>query len=117
MKISPDIFKAYDVRGVFPTELDAGAARAIGRAYVAYLDARRIAVTRDMRVSSPALAAAFIEGVRIAKFLTDCTARRRAVFRFKKLPKRASRSMTPTLMFSETDISRNNPKRFRSSVR
>src|ERR1700683_256103 len=64
MKISPDIFKAYDVRGVFPTELDAGAARAIGRASVAYLDARRIAVTRDMRVSSPALAAAFIEGAR-----------------------------------------------------
>jgi phosphomannomutase len=65
MNISPDIFKAYDVRGVFPTELDEGGARAIGRAYVAYLDARRIAVTRDMRVSSPGLAAAFIEGARI----------------------------------------------------
>ena len=64
MNISPDIFKAYDVRGIFPAELDAGAARAIGRAYVAYLDAKRIAVTRDMRVSSPELAAAFIEGAR-----------------------------------------------------
>ena len=64
MNLSPDIFKAYDVRGVYPTELDASGARAIGRAYVAYLDAKRIAVTRDMRVSSPALAAAFIEGAR-----------------------------------------------------
>ncbi len=64
MNISPDIFKAYDVRGVFPTELDARGARAIGRAYVAYLDAKRIAVTRDMRISSPDLAAAFIEGAR-----------------------------------------------------
>ena len=64
MNLSPDIFKAYDVRGIFPTELDAGGARAIGRAYVAYLDAKRIAVTRDMRVSSPDLAAAFIEGAR-----------------------------------------------------
>jgi len=64
MTLSPDIFKAYDVRGVFPTELDARGAGAIGRAYVAYLDAKRIAVTRDMRVSSPDLAAAFIEGAR-----------------------------------------------------
>ncbi len=62
MNIHPDIFKAYDVRGIFPTELNVDEARAIGRAYVAYLDAKRIAVTRDMRVSSPALHDAFIEG-------------------------------------------------------
>src|SRR5689334_23511365 len=62
--LSPASFKAYDVRGIIPTELDADAARLIGRAYVAYLDARRIAVTRDMRVSSPSLAAAFIAGAR-----------------------------------------------------
>jgi phosphomannomutase len=62
MNIHPEIFKAYDVRGIFPTELDVAEARAIGRAYVAYLDAKRIGVTRDMRVSSPALASAFIEG-------------------------------------------------------
>jgi phosphomannomutase len=62
MHITPDIFKAYDVRGIFPTELNVEEARAIGRAYVAYLDARRIGVTRDMRVSSPALAEAFIAG-------------------------------------------------------
>jgi phosphomannomutase len=64
MAISPDIFKAYDVRGIYPTELNEGIVHAIGRAYVAYLDARRIAFSRDMRVSSPALAAAFIAGAR-----------------------------------------------------
>jgi phosphomannomutase len=64
MNINRDIFKAYDVRGVYPSEINEEAARAIGRAYVAYLDAKRIAVSRDMRVSSPGIAAAFIEGAR-----------------------------------------------------
>jgi phosphomannomutase len=64
MTISPDIFKAYDVRALYPTELHEEAARLIGRAFVAYLNAKRIAVSRDMRVSSPSLAAAFIEGAR-----------------------------------------------------
>jgi phosphomannomutase len=62
MSISPSIFKAYDVRALYPTELDEAGARAIGRAYVAYLQAKRIAVSRDMRLSSPSLAAAFIDG-------------------------------------------------------
>ncbi len=61
--MNPDIFKAYDVRGVYPGEIDEAGARAIGVAFIAYLRARRIAVGRDMRVSSPALAAAFINGV------------------------------------------------------
>jgi phosphomannomutase len=60
--ISPSIFKAYDVRALYPSELDEAGARAIGRAFVAYLNASRIAVARDMRVSSPSLAAAFIAG-------------------------------------------------------
>jgi phosphomannomutase len=64
MSISPAIFKAYDIRGLYPAELDEAGARAIGRAFVAYLDARQIGVTRDMRTSSPSLAAAFIEGAR-----------------------------------------------------
>jgi phosphomannomutase len=64
MAITPGIFKAYDVRGLYPSEIDEPAARAIGRAYAAYLQARRIAVTHDMRLSSPALAAAFSEGAR-----------------------------------------------------
>src|SRR6185436_3838223 len=64
MSISPDIFKAYDVRGLYPAEINEDAAGLIGRGFVAYLGARRIAVSRDMRVSSPTIAAAFIEGAR-----------------------------------------------------
>ena len=56
------IFKAYDVRGVYPQEVNEDIARAIGRGFVAYLNAKRIAVGRDMRLSSPALAAAFVDG-------------------------------------------------------
>src|SRR5215470_7716723 len=62
MTLDPAIFKAYDVRGVYPSEINEEGARAIGAAFVAYLDARRIAVGRDMRLSSPALASAFIDG-------------------------------------------------------
>src|SRR4051812_26877171 len=62
MQINADIFKAYDVRGVYPGEVNEEGARAIGAAFVAYLKAKRIAVGRDMRLSSPTMAAAFIEG-------------------------------------------------------
>src|SRR5689334_15949642 len=62
--MNTEIFKAYDVRGVYPTELDEAIFREIGRAFVAFLKARRIGVGRDMRVSSPGLAAAFIDGAR-----------------------------------------------------
>ena len=62
--MNPNIFKAYDVRGVYPTELDEAIFHEIGRAFVTYLKARRIGVGRDMRVSSPGLAAAFIAGAR-----------------------------------------------------
>src|SRR5215207_7108120 len=64
MSINPSIFKAYDVRGLYPSEVNEDAARLIGRGFVSYLQARRIAVSRDMRVSSPSVAAAFIEGAR-----------------------------------------------------
>ncbi len=62
LSLNADIFKAYDVRGVYPSEINEDAARAIGTAFSAYLQAKRIAVGRDMRLSSPALAAAFIDG-------------------------------------------------------
>ncbi len=62
--IDPGIFKAYDVRGLYPSQLDAEAARQVGRAFVDYLGARRVAVGRDCRLSSPVLAAAFVEGSR-----------------------------------------------------
>jgi phosphomannomutase len=60
--INPHIFKAYDVRGLYPQEVNEEAARLIGRGFVAFLGAKRIAVSRDMRLSSPSMAAAFIDG-------------------------------------------------------
>jgi phosphomannomutase len=62
IQVNPNIFKAYDVRGLYPGEINEDVARAIGRGFVSYLNAKRIAVGRDMRLSSPALAAAFIDG-------------------------------------------------------
>ena len=64
MTINPGIFKAYDIRGLYPGEINEDVARQVGRGFVAYLKAGRIAVSRDMRMSSPAVAAAFIEGAR-----------------------------------------------------
>ncbi len=62
--VNPEIFKAYDVRGIYPGELNEAVARDIGRAFIAFLGARRIAVGRDMRTSSAPMAGAFIEGAR-----------------------------------------------------
>ncbi len=63
--VNTSIFKAYDVRGTYPDEIDEPLAHDIGRGFAAYLGGGRIAVSRDMRVSSPSLAAAFIEGARL----------------------------------------------------
>ena len=60
--LDPKVFKAYDVRGIYPSELDEDGAYAIGRAYAEQFEPRRIAVGRDMRLSSPAMARAAIEG-------------------------------------------------------
>ena len=57
------IFKAYDVRGIVPDELDEDAARRIGRAFAEWVGTDRIVLGRDCRVSSPALAEAFVDGV------------------------------------------------------
>jgi phosphomannomutase len=62
--LSPAVFKAYDVRGIVPDELDADGAYRLGRGYVAAFEPRVMAVGRDMRLSSPELAAAAIEGAR-----------------------------------------------------
>jgi len=56
------IFKAYDIRGRYPDELDDAMARKIGDAYVRLTNANRVVVGRDMRISSFSLAEAFIEG-------------------------------------------------------
>ena len=60
--LDPKVFKAYDVRGIYPEELDEEGAYAIGRAYVQQFEPRRIAVGRDMRLSSPQMAAAVMRG-------------------------------------------------------
>ncbi len=58
------VFKAYDVRGTVPDQLDAAMCRAIGRAMARFVDAPRILVARDMRESGVELSAAFSDGVR-----------------------------------------------------
>jgi phosphomannomutase len=56
------IFKAYDIRGLYPKDFDEDVAGRIGWAFVRHLGADRIVAGRDMRASSPALFAAFAEG-------------------------------------------------------
>ena len=60
--LDPTVFKAYDVRGIYPGELDEDGAYAIGRAFVEHFEAARIAVGRDMRLSSPQMAASVMRG-------------------------------------------------------
>src|SRR5687767_4862266 len=62
MALDPKVFKAYDVRGIHPTELDEEGAYAIGRAYAEHFEPKTIAVGRDMRLSSPSMAAAVMRG-------------------------------------------------------
>jgi phosphomannomutase len=57
------IFKAYDVRGVVPDDLNADLVRRIGAAFVEWSKAPKVVVGRDCRLSSPELAEAIAEGV------------------------------------------------------
>ncbi len=63
IKIDESIFKAYDIRGTYPDQLDEEVAYKIGRALVEYLKPTKIAVGRDMRLSSPDLCEALISGI------------------------------------------------------
>lgn len=58
------IFKAYDIRGTYPDQIDERIARAVGSAFAAFVDAPRIVIARDMRPSGPSLCSAFAEGAR-----------------------------------------------------
>jgi phosphomannomutase len=58
------IFKAYDIRGLVPSELNSEAAYRIGRATARFLGARRVAIGRDARTHSPELGEALVRGVR-----------------------------------------------------
>ena len=60
--MNPDNFKSYDIRGLYPTELDDQIAERIGRAFVQFLHPAKVAVGRDMRPSSEALFRAFARG-------------------------------------------------------
>jgi phosphomannomutase len=60
--LDPAVFKAYDVRGLYPSQLDEDGAYRIGRAYVEHFEPRTIAVGRDTRLSSPAMAEAVVDG-------------------------------------------------------
>ena len=66
MQVLPSIFKAYDIRGVVPTTLNADVARAVGRAFgtrAMQLGSRTVAVGRDGRLSGPELASALVAGL------------------------------------------------------
>jgi len=58
-----EIFKAYDVRGVYGKDLTDDVAYKIGKAFVSFLKCKDVIVGYDMRVSSPKLSKAFMEGV------------------------------------------------------
>jgi phosphomannomutase len=63
MTLLPKIFKAYDIRGVVPTELDAAGARLVGQAAVRFTGAKTLVVGKDMRESTPQLFETFADGV------------------------------------------------------
>ena len=64
MTLDAAAFKAYDVRGTYPDQLDEEGAERIGRAFPALTGATRVAVGHDVRLSSPSMSAAFCNGVR-----------------------------------------------------
>lgn len=63
IKINESIFKAYDIRGTYPDQLDEGIAYKVGRALGEYLKPAKVAVGRDMRLSSPGLCEELISGI------------------------------------------------------
>ena len=66
------VFKAYDIRGTVPDQLDADLCRAVGAAVATFTGAGRILVCRDMRPSGVELAEAFAEGARtVGAAVTD----------------------------------------------
>lgn len=61
--IDTSIFKAYDIRGTYPEQINEETAYKIGRAFVEYINVKEVAIGRDMRVSSPALFAELVKGI------------------------------------------------------
>ena len=63
MRVDPSIFKAYDIRGIFPEPLSIQVAEAVGRAFATLLKPAEVVVGRDMRLSSPAVFTAVTTGL------------------------------------------------------
>ncbi|MBV8117815.1 MAG: phosphomannomutase/phosphoglucomutase [Candidatus Eremiobacteraeota bacterium] len=63
MQINPGLFKSYDVRGIYPSEINDDIAYRIGRYFVPLVNAKRVVVGRDMRPSGEKLYEAFARGV------------------------------------------------------
>jgi phosphomannomutase len=63
MEIHEEIFKAYDIRGTYPDQIDEDAAYKIGRAFVAFLGCKEVVVGQDMRKSSPDLFDGLVKGI------------------------------------------------------
>lgn len=63
MQVDPSIFKAYDIRGIYPDQLDEDVAYAVGRAFITFLQAEEVVVGRDMRLASPQIREALVRGL------------------------------------------------------
>ena len=65
MKVNPSIFKAYDIRGIYPEDLNEDIACDIGRAFATFLNPRQVIVGRDMRLSGPLMFDAITDGLMV----------------------------------------------------
>ncbi|NJN19093.1 MAG: phosphomannomutase/phosphoglucomutase [Oscillochloris sp.] len=63
MQVNPSIFKAYDIRGIHPTDLNEDVAYLIGRAFVTFVGAETVILGRDMRISGPTMFDAVKRGI------------------------------------------------------
>jgi phosphomannomutase len=63
MSINSKVFKAYDIRGIYPSEINEELAYQLGRAVVKFSQAKEVVVGRDMRLSSPSLSQALQKGI------------------------------------------------------
>src|SRR5215469_7077841 len=62
MQVQPELFKSYDVRGIYPSEMNEEIAYGIGRCFVSLIGGTKVVVGRDMRPSGTALFEAFARG-------------------------------------------------------
>ena len=76
-EMEKDIFRSYDVRGIYPSEINEDAAKRIGNAAVQFLDAKTMVIGEDGRSSSPQLRQAVVEGITVAGcdviYIGQCT--------------------------------------------